>query len=214
MQNEKLKTVYEDEDLIVYDKPSGINSDDFEKRVHRLDKDTSGILLVAKNDKALDFLQKQFKERGVEKKYLALVVGNLKNREGEIETLIGRSPGDRRKQKIYLPLDPSAVGKRKAITKYRVLQRFENYDLIEAEPKTGRKHQIRAHFSHLGHPIVGDKLYGFKNQPQPKGLKRQFLHASYLKIRLLEGEEKKFQSALPKDLKTVLKNLKNYDNKN
>jgi 23S rRNA-/tRNA-specific pseudouridylate synthase len=123
----EFKIIYEDNDLLVIDKPAGINSDDFPKRVHRIDKDTSGILLVAKNDIILDFLQKQFKDRKVTKKYLALVVGNLKTEKGTIETLIGRSPGDRRKQKAYLSNSPDVEGKRTAITQYKVLQRFENY---------------------------------------------------------------------------------------
>lgn len=211
MKNEKPDLIYEDDDLLVIDKPAGLNSDDFERRVHRLDKNTSGVLLVAKNDESLNFFQKQFKNRLVEKKYIVLIVGNLKKDHGEIETLIGRSPQDRRKQKTYLFLEPSSRGKREAITKYRILQKFKNYDLIEVEPKTGRKHQIRAHFSHLGHPIAGDKLYGFKNQPCPKELKRQFLHASYLKIRLPNGVEKEFQSNLPEDLKLALKNIETYD---
>jgi len=185
-----------------------VNCDDFEKRVHRLDKDTSGILLVAKNDKALEFLQKQFKEREVKKKYLALVAGNLKKEEGVIETLIGRSPGDRRKQKVYLPGEPNVQEKRKAVTEYKVLQRFENYTLIKVEPKTGRKHQIRTHLAYLGHPVAGDKLYGFKNQPRPEGLKRQFLHASYLKVKLPNGKTKEFKSELPNELKLCLQNLK------
>jgi len=204
----KLNILYEDENVQVFDKLAGVNCDDFEKRVHRLDKDTSGVFLVAKNDKALEFFQKQFKEKKVQKKYTALVVGHLKSDEGEIETLIGRSPGDRRKQKVYLPQEPAAQGKRKAITKYKVLQRFENYDLIEITPETGRKHQIRTYFSYLGHPVVGDKLYGFKNQPKPKGLKRQFLHANYLKLKLPSGQEKEFKSDLPEDLKEVLNYLK------
>jgi len=203
-----MKIIHEDDDLLVYDKPAGVNCDDFPKRVHRLDKDTSGIFLVAKNDEALEFLQKQFKERRVEKKYLALVVGNLKNEEGEIKTLIGRSPKDRKKQKVYLPQEPSAAGKRTAETHYKVLQKAGNYDLIEIEPKTGRKHQIRTHFAFLGHPIAGDKMYGFKNQPTPQGLKRQFLHASYLKITTPDGQEKEFRSKLPEDLKEILHNLK------
>jgi len=204
----ELNILYEDEDLSVIDKPAGVNCDDFEKRVHRLDKDTSGILLVAKNDKALEFLQKQFKERKIKKKYLALVAGNLKKGEGVIETLIGRSPGDRRKQKVYLSGEPNSQEKRKAITEYKVLQRFENYDLIEVEPRTGRKHQIRTHFVYLGHPIAGDKLYGFKGQICPEELKRHFLHASYLKIKLPDGETKEFKSELPDDLKLCLINLK------
>ena len=208
----KFKIFYEDDNLLVIDKPTGVVADDIPRRVHRLDKDTSGILLVTKNDKALEFLQKQFKERKVEKKYLALVVGNLKNKEGvgdeTIETLIGRSPGDRRKQKAYLAGEPDAQGKREAVTHYKVLQRFENYDLVEAELLTGRKHQIRTHFAYLGHPIAGDKLYGFKGQMCPKSLKRQFLHASYLRIKLPDGQIKEFKSELPKDLKLCLQNLK------
>jgi 23S rRNA pseudouridine1911/1915/1917 synthase len=203
-----MEVIYEDEDLLVIDKPAGMVADEIPKRVHRLDKDTSGIILIAKNDKALEFFQKQFKERKVEKKYLALVVGNLKQNQGVIETLIGRSPKDRRKQKVYLSGEPNSHGKRKAITKYKVLQRFQNYTLIEVEPKTGRKHQIRTHLAYLGHPIVGDKLYGFKGQICPQGLKRQFLHASYLKIKLPSGTEKEFKSDLPEDLKLCLLNLK------
>ena len=138
---------------------------------------------------------------------LALVVGHLKNESGTVETLIDRSRADRRKQKAYLAGEPGTEDKRKAITNYKLFQRFENYDLVEVEPKTGRKHQIRAHFVHLGHPIAGDKLYGFKNQPVPDGLTRQFLHASYLKINLPNNQEKEFRSDLPKDLKQILENL-------
>jgi len=203
-----FKILYEDNDLLVIDKPAGMIVDDIPRRVHRLDKDTSGVFLIAKNDKALEFLQKQFKERKVKKKYLALVAGNLKKGEGVIETLIGRSPGDRRKQKVYLPGEPNAQEKRKATTEYKALQRFENYNLIEVEPRTGRKHQIRTHFAYLGHPIAGDKLYGFKGQICPEGLKRHFLHASYLKIKLPDGETKEFKSELPDDLKLCLINLK------
>lgn len=205
-------TLYEDENVLVIDKPAGVNSDDVKRRAHRLDKDTSGVLLAAKNDKALEFLQKQFKNRKVVKKYLALVTGNLKDKEGVIETLLGRSPQDRRKQKAFLLQDPKAKGKRRAKTCYKVLQKLKNYDLIEAEPLTGRKHQIRAHLAYLGHPIAGDKLYGFKNQPCPEGLKRQFLHASYLKIKLPTGQEKEFNSELSEDLKEVLTKLK-YEHK-
>jgi len=207
-KNPTPKIIYQNSDLLVLDKPAGVNADDFPKRVHRLDKDTSGVLLVAKNDKTLEFLQKQFKERKVKKTYLALVTGNLKNKTGAIETLLGRSAKDRRKQRVFLKEGPEAEGKREAVTKYRVLQSFKNYDLIEAEPLTGRKHQIRAHLAHLGHPIAGDKLYGFKNQPCPEGLKRQFLHAKYLKIWLPDGQLKVFESNLAKDLELCLKKIK------
>jgi 23S rRNA pseudouridine1911/1915/1917 synthase len=203
--------IYEDENVQVIDKPAGVNSDDFPKRVHRLDKDTSGVLLIAKNDNALEFLQKQFADRQVEKKYIALAVGHLKSEQGMIETLIDRAPGDRRKQKAYLQNEPGSEDKRTAITQYKLLQKFKDYDLIEVEPKTGRKHQIRAHFTYLGHPLAGDKLYGFKNQLCPKGLERQFLHAGYLRIKWLNGEIKEFKSELPEELKKIIKNL-NADN--
>jgi len=218
----KIPIIYEDNDIIVINKPAGIlvhptskgekNTliDYFPraKLVHRLDKDTSGILLIAKDDRTLNFLQKQFQERKVKKKYLALVVGNLKSKKGEIKTLLGRSPKDRRKQKVFLPKDPGAEGKREAVTKYEVLQSYENYDLIEAEPLTGRKHQIRAHFAYLSHPIAGDKLYSFKSQLCPKGLKRQFLHANYLKVQLPSEKTKEFKSDLPEELKLCLQKLK------
>jgi len=202
-----MKIIYEDNDLVAIEKSAGVNSDDFEKRVHRLDKDTSGVLLIAKNDKALNFLQKEFKKRNVVKKYLALIVGNLENTEGKIETLIGRSPADRKKQKVYFEGEPNPQGKREALTKYKVLQRFKDYDLIEVEPKTGRKHQIRTHFAYLGHPIAGDKTYGFKGQITPKGLKRHFLHSFFLKINLPNGREAEFKSELPDNLKEILNNL-------
>jgi len=199
-----MEVIYEDENIKVIDKPAGIDAEKIPGRAHRLDKDTSGVLLTAKNKETLEFLQKQFQERKTEKRYLALVVGNLKKEEGKIETLLGRSPSDRRKQKVFLPAEPDAEGKREAVTEYRVIERFKDYDLLEAKPLTGRKHQIRAHLAYLGHPVVGDKLYGFKNQPCPEGLKRQFLHASSLKIQLPNGETQKFESPLPKELRKII----------
>ena len=207
MPNTRFKVIYEDENVLVIDKPAGIVADDFPKRVHRLDKDTSGVLLIAKNDGALDFLQKQFKDRKVEKRYIALAVGNLKNEKGVIETLLGRSPKDKRKQKVFLPNDPKARGKREATTRYKVLQKFKDYTLCEVQPRTGRKHQIRCHFAYISHPIAGDKMYGFKNQPCPENLKRQFLHASELKITLPNGIKKEFKSKLPEELKKVLEKI-------
>lgn len=225
-----FKVIYEDDDFLAIDKPAGVNSDDFEKRVHRLDKDTSGVLLTAKNDKTLKLLQEQFKKRKVVKKYLALAVGNLKRSQGVIETLIGRSPKNRKKQKVYLPYEPAGKEKRQAITEYKTLEKFtllnsckanltgfKEYTLLEVYPKTGRKHQIRTHLAYLGHPVAGDKIYGFKNQPCPKGLKRHFLHSHYLKIKLPDGKEKEFRSELPQDLKDIITQMsqpKKYDNKN
>src|SRR3989344_6906466 len=173
--------------------------------VHRLDKDTSGVLLVAKTPEALIFLQKQFKNREVEKKYVALITGTIKEDSGKIHTLIGRSPADPRKQKAY-PIDQtSATGKREAITTYKVIERFKDYTLLEVKIETGRKHQIRCHLAHIHHPVAGDTMYGFKDSPTPKGLTRQFLHASYIKIRLPDGKIKECNSDLPEEFKKIIK---------
>ena len=264
-----IRIIYEDENVLIVEKPAGIivfsEKDEREKTlidfllekfpflkkaglpprygmVHRLDKETSGILLVAKDSKSLEFLQKKFRERNVLKKYLALVVGDLKPDQGKIETLIGRSPRDGKKQKIFSFTDPEAKrqGVRNAVTEYRVLARLHRsvakamerrrqgfglrptkspsadevggqekfFTFVEAIPKTGRKHQLRCHFSYLGHPIAGDRLYGFKKQPTPEKLNRYFLHATYLSIELPDGKIREFNSYLPEDLKEVLEQLK------
>jgi len=243
-----IKIIYEDADLLVVDKPAGIivfeegknpsaSSGPFLineliKRypelkntgeqprygiVHRLDKDTSGVLLVAKSNEALIFLQKQFKNRGVEKKYVCLVEGVVEDDFGKIETLIARAKGDPRKQKAYPPAD-APKSAREAITQYKVLTRYKDYTLLEVEIKTGRRHQIRCHFSYLKHPIAGDKLYSFKNSKTPPGLLRQFLHSQKLKIQLpfdaaqgRPGEVKEFASELPEELQSILDNLQTQD---
>lgn len=222
-----MKIIFKNEDLIAFDKPAGTEVYDFieqaaqefpalkdleEERyglVHRLDKDTSGVLLAAKNKEALNFLQQQFKERKVAKKYLALVVGNLDYKKN-INALIGRDFNNRRKQKAYLPHSPEAQheGLREAETEIRPVKEFENYTLVEATPKTGRKHQIRCHLAFIDHPIAGDELYSFKNQSCPEDLSRQFLHAYYLKTRLPNKNTKEFESELPSDLSSILKSLK------
>jgi len=230
-----FEIIYEDDSLLVVDKPAGlitvsekvtsgktlagflIERFPYLKKVgteprygivHRLDKNTSGIVLVAKNNESLFFLQEQFKKRQAKKKYIGLVVGKIAQDRGEIKTLIGRSPKDRRKQKAFLPFDPAAENKRLAITEYSVLERFGDYTLLELRPKTGRKHQIRCHMVFINHPIAGDILYGFKNQALPEGLKRQFLHASYLKLELPDNKIKEFVSELPADLKNVLEKIR------
>lgn len=203
-----LEKIYEDETLLVYNKPAFLNCDDFPLRIHRLDKEASGVFLVAKDKKAQEFYQSQFKQRKVEKKYWILVYGNLKNKKGEIKSYLGRSPKDRRKQKVFSFLEPHSGKLRWAETYYRVLKKFENYDFIEVIIKTGRKHQIRVHFAYLGHPVVGDKLYAFKNQKSNLLLDRLFLHCFYLKIKLLNGREKEFYSPLPEELENFLKKLK------
>lgn len=232
-----IKIIFEDENVLVVDKPAGfvvfpegsggmseipqisIIDHLIEKypalkaagqaprygAVHRLDKDTSGVLLVAKTSEALIFFQNQFKNREIEKKYIALATGAIKE-NGEIKTLLGRSPADPRKQKVYLPEEQKA-GLREAVTEYKVLRQFEKYTLLEVAIKTGRKHQIRCHLAHIHHPIAGDQLYGFKDSPLPEGLTRQFLHASYLKIKLSNDQAQEFSSQLPQDLQTILEKI-------
>jgi len=221
-----IKIIYEDNDVLVVDKLAGIivipelidelieKYPDLKSAgeaprygiVHRLDKDTSGVLLVAKTSETLIFLQKQFISREVEKKYVCLVEGTIKDNKGEIKTLIGRAQGDKRKQRAYL-LNEAGPGKREAITEYKVLERFKDFTLLEVQIKTGRRHQIRCHLSYIHHPIAGDKMYGFKNSMAPKGLTRQFLHAEYLKIKMPNGEEREFRSELPEELNNILKSL-------
>jgi len=218
-----MKIIYEDENLLVIDKPAGIDIlalgielarqhpelKEVERNgiIHRLDKDTSGVILIAKSNQGLIFFQKQFKNKEVEKRYIALTIGNIKNDNGIIETLIGRNPSNGKKQKVFLNEEPGSQGQRRAKTDYKVIGRFKDYTLIEISPKTGRKHQIRCHFSYIGHPIARDKVYGFKNQPCPAGLARQFLHASYIKIKMPNGEIKEFSSELPEELKEIIENL-------
>ena len=232
-----IKIIYEDKDVLVVDKPAGIvvfpegqtlksgektlidyliekypelkNTGETPRSgiAHRLDKDTSGILLVAKNTEALIFLQKQFKNREVEKKYVCLVEGAINEEKGEIKTLIARSSKDPRKQHAYSQGERHPKSAREAITEYKVLEKFKDYTLLEVEIKTGRRHQIRCHFSYLQHPIAGDKLYAFRNSKIPEGLTRQFLHAQKLKIQLPGGQTKEFLSELPEELKQVINNL-------
>jgi len=233
-----IKTIYEDENLLVVDKPARVivfpEGNTAEKTlinylieknpklaeagepprfgvVHRLDKDTSGILLVAKSIESLIFLQKQFINRGVEKRYICLVEGAVKEEHGEIRTLIARSSRDPRKQTVYEFGGSAPQSAREAITDYKVLERYTDYTLLEVEIKTGRRHQIRCHFAYLQHPVAGDKLYGFKNSKAPEGLTRQFLHAKYLKINLPGGEIKEFHSDLPEELENILNKLKKYE---
>jgi len=166
--------------------------------IHRLDKDTSGVMIVAKNQPSFDWLKKQFKERLVAKKYLALVHGCPKEKQGLIKTLLARAKNDPTKQKI------STREGKEAITEYQVIKELKDYSLIEARPRTGRLHQIRVHLAHLDHPVVSDAKYGARYLPAPPGLGRQFLHATELIITLPDGQEKTFMAPLPADLKTIL----------
>ncbi len=223
----KLNVIYEDNDVLVIDKPAGIavhpiSKDDNKPTivsilsqtnpqikgvgenplrpgiVHRLDKETSGLMLVAKNNEAFYELKKQFQERKVEKKYIALVSGILGQDVGVINT-----PLVKMGTRTRVSSDPY----RAAITKYRVMKRYGEYTLVEVTPKTGRMHQIRVHFASINHPLACDKLYGRKAKKCPEGLGRHFLHASHLKFQL-KSALMEFESELPEDLQSTLLNLK------
>lgn len=216
----KLTRLHEDDDVLVIDKPAGINvhagaghadedtvvdfiqdkvEDDGSGRpgiVHRLDRDTSGVLVTAKHAEAKKLLQEQFKSRQVQKQYVALVVGRPRHSRAVLNWPIGRHPKN--------PLKRAVRGNgREAITGYTTLEEFDGYTLLELKPKTGRMHQIRVHLAHLGHPVVGDALYG-KHVP---GLDRHFLHAQSLTVRLPSGASRQFTAELPRELKEFLGKL-------
>ena len=172
--------------------------------VHRLDKDTSGILLLAKNAEAHQYLKDQFMNRTIKKTYLAIVSGNVKNDHGIINNSIGRSPSDFRRRLS----GRGARGElREAITEYKVLKRFEapdhKFTYLEIKPKTGRTHQIRVHMKYLNHPVVCDSLYDPKGYC-PKELNRLALHARSIEFQDLKGKTIKVESPVPKDIKKVV----------
>lgn len=171
--------------------------------VHRLDKDTSGVMVVAKNDAAHLSLSRQIAERTVKKYYYGLVKGQLKQQSGRIDTLIGRNPRDRKQMAV------TADGRR-AITDYAVIENFEGYDLVRFDIITGRTHQIRVHAKHLGHPIVGDKTYGV---PDKFGLSGQLLHSFSLTFtHPVKREDVTFTAPMPEYFENVLDNLRHKNN--
>lgn len=179
---------------------SGINGELRPGIVHRLDKDTSGVMVVAKNDVAHRSLAEQIKEHTINREYTALVHGNIKEEKGIIEAPVGRSRSDRKKMAV------TADG-RPAISHYRVLERFGDYTLVRVKLMTGRTHQIRVHFSYIRHPVVGDPVYG----PEKKhlGLDSQALHASLLGFdHPASGEYVEFTSPLPEYFEKVLNRLR------
>jgi len=171
--------------------------------VHRLDKDTSGLLLIARNKRSFTALKNLFKNHLIQKRYLALVFGIPKTQKGVIATPIARSTrGDR--QGVALPGRRTKGTIRAAETHYRVIETFDNAALIQAEPKTGRTHQIRVHLSSIGHPVLGDTLYASKaSRASLPTTPRQLLHAASLSFTLF-GKEYSFKSPLPKDFEEFL----------
>lgn len=229
-ENIPLEILFENDDLLVVNKPAGmvvhpaaghasgtlvnavlgydpgiegIGGEERPGVVHRLDKETSGLILLARNERAHRWLQDQFRLREVEKIYLALVDGKPPTPAGRVEAHIGRDPSHRKRMAVV----PESRG-REAISEYRTLESFEAHTLLEVHPLTGRTHQIRLHCAFLGCPIVGDEVYGRKKPSVP--LDRHFLHAFRLKIVLPgERESRFFEAPLPDELEQVLDVLRN-----
>ena len=228
-QDIPLDIVYEDDDLLVVNKPkgmvvhpapgnldgtlvnalmfhcgdslSGINGVIRPGIVHRIDKDTSGLLIVAKNDFAHLNLAEQIKEHSFTRKYKAVVHGNIKDDEGTIDAPLGRSPKDRKKMAV------TDKNSRNAVTHFTVLERFGSYTFVECKLETGRTHQIRVHMAYKGHPVAGDTVYGPKNTP--KELLGQCLHAGLIGfIHPRTGEYLEFEAPLPEYFENFLKKLR------
>lgn len=215
-----LPIIYEDNDLLVIDKPAGLlthpvsakrpapsivdwaigrvesDESDHPGIVHRLDRDTSGLLIIAKNPSTKTYLQQLFREHKVQKTYLALVSGQPKPPAAIIDLPISRSTSSPAKRRV-------ALGGRSSRTSYQTVKTFPGYSLVELKPQTGRTHQIRVHLAHVGNPLAGDQLYN-QGRPQPPGLKRQFLHASRLRFVSPSGQKLDLSSSLPADLQAVL----------
>ena len=223
-ENIPIEVVYEDQDVIVVNKPQGmvvhpaaghpdktlvnailyhcqINDDDVIRPgiVHRIDKDTSGLLMIAKNNLAKQSLMKQLKDKSNLREYLAIVHGNFKEKKGKITAPLGRSKFDRKKQAIV-------EDGRHAVTHFEVLEQFEDYSLLKLKLETGRTHQIRVHMQYIGHPVAGDPLYGPKNTLPGKG---QFLHAQTLGFEHPRTHEwMQFSIEPPKIFQDTLKQLR------
>ena len=184
---------------ICKDSLSGIGGEIRPGIVHRLDKDTSGVIVVAKNDKAHINMSEQIKNHEVEKTYIALVKGFVKEEEATINMPIGRSTKDRKKMAV------NKNGKN-AVTHFKVLKRFKNYTLLEVKIETGRTHQIRVHLSEIGYPVVGDTVYS--NGKNEWGIKGQCLHAKSLKFKHpITGKEMFIEAPLPKYFDNILKDV-------
>jgi 23S rRNA pseudouridine1911/1915/1917 synthase len=235
-----LDVVYEDADIIVINKPTGmvvhpahgnesgtlVNALMFHCKdslsgiggelrpgiVHRIDKDTSGLLVCAKNDRAHLSLSEQIKVHSARRVYHAIAVGNFKEDEGTVDAPIGRHPVDRKKMAVYKKADPDAHV-REAVTHYRVLERFGQYTYLELVLETGRTHQIRVHLSSLGHRLLGDEVYGTPNTPFEKKnarlLSGQVLHAKELHLTHPATDERMtFTTPLPADFEIILSKLR------
>ncbi len=234
-ENIPLDIVHEDKDIIVVSKPRGmvvhpaagnysgtlVNALFYHCRdlsgiggvlrpgiVHRLDKDTSGLMVIAKNDLAHQELARQFKAKKIFKQYLALVHGVIREEKGVIEAKVGRHPKHRKKMAVIRGAGDEVRGTRgrEAVTHYKVLERFDKYSLVELDLKTGRTHQIRVHLTSLGHSIVGDPTYGHRREEFP--VSGQLLHAARLGfVHPGTGKYVEFERDMPQDMKSVISEL-------
>lgn len=237
---DKITILYEDDNVLVINKPAGLvahadgkrkepaltdwieknypeskgvgealtlsNSEVIERSgiVHRIDRETSGVMLIAKNQPAFLHLKSQFKNREIDKIYHAFVYGEMKDDDGTINRPIGRSRKDFRQWSAQR----GARGEmREAITHYKVISRHDDFSFVEVIPKTGRTHQIRVHFKAINHPIVSDSLYASKKE-RALGFERLALHARSIEFRLLDGKQIKVEAPYPEDFKKAMELMK------
>ena len=186
------------------DELAGIGGERRPGIVHRLDKDTTGVLIIAKSERAHRLLVEQFKSREVRKQYAALIWGAPEPQSGTIRTLIGRSEHDRKKMSTQVEIG------RTAISHYRTVEALERSALVEIDIETGRTHQIRVHMAHIGHPIIGDPLYGgHRSENRELGVSRQMLHAHHIAFtHPCTGEELEFEAPLPEDMRALIVRLR------
>jgi len=181
--------------------------------VHRLDKETSGVVILAKNQKSFIELKKVFQTREIEKKYLALVYGNLREKEGKVDLSLTRKSGELKRKAVDMNVQTKRLSGniRTALTYYSVIHSYDGFDLVELRPKTGRTHQIRVHLQSLGHPVVGDKLYSFKSVKNGNTLftKRHLLHAFKATFELF-GKEYSFYAPLSSDFRDALSSVDSF----
>lgn len=229
----ELSIIYEDDSILAINKPAGIavhktRTDDpqttlvdwlLEKYpeiasvgedplrpgiVHRLDKETSGVMIIAKTNASFFYLKNLFKTREIKKEYLVLVVGRPAKPAGTIDLPLGKL-GTRQTTRI---IEDKELVERAAVTDYATEEQFEDFTLLRVRPRTGRTHQIRVHLKSLGTPIAGDRLYGAGRTPLPAGLERLFLHARMLTFTTPAGQSLALEADLPEDLERVLDNLR------
>ena len=228
--NDCANFLYEDHDIVIVNKPrgmvvhpavgnysgtlvnallfhckdlSGINGEIRPGIVHRLDKDTSGVMMVAKNDAAHIGLAEQVKAHSARRTYWALVQGNIVEEKGTIKAPIGRHPKDRMKMAVVFENSKDAV------THFKVLERYGHQTLVECNLETGRTHQIRVHFAHIGHPVVNDPFYGYRRMDFP--IEGQALHSKSLDVKHpITGEEMHFEAPVPADFEACLEFAKTY----